>query len=99
MTMQDVCDLMLHVKLQDNQESGPYATTQQNLAHQVVHLALQKGTTDNVAVVVVPLGSSSSSTTALKDWSHLEDHSKASISPLQSIPYQLKHGSLSDQYL
>lgn len=98
MTMQDVCDLMLHVKLHANQESGSFTTTQQNLADYIVQLALQKGTTDNVAAVVVPLGSSSSSTTASKDWSHLEKNPKSSILPLQSIPFQSKHGTLTITY-
>ncbi|XP_062197155.1 uncharacterized protein LOC133900076 isoform X2 [Phragmites australis] len=90
MTMQDVCDLMLHVKLRANRELGSFDSTQQNLADYVVHLALQKGTTDNVAAVVVPLGSPSSSVTTLEDWSHLEENSETSITPFQTIPYLLK---------
>lgn len=90
MTMQDVCDLMLHRKLGVNQELGSFAITQQNLADYVVHLALQKGTTDNVAAVVVPLGSPSSSGATLEDWYHIKGNSKAFISPLQTVPYQQK---------
>uniref|UniRef100_A0A0E0MGN4 protein-serine/threonine phosphatase n=1 Tax=Oryza punctata TaxID=4537 RepID=A0A0E0MGN4_ORYPU len=90
MTMQDVCDLMLHVKLGVNQELGSFAVTQQNLADYVVDLALEKGTTDNVAAVVVPLGSHYSSKVTLEDWYMLEENSKTSISPLQTIPYQQK---------
>uniref|UniRef100_A0A0D9XTM4 protein-serine/threonine phosphatase n=1 Tax=Leersia perrieri TaxID=77586 RepID=A0A0D9XTM4_9ORYZ len=90
MTMQDVCDLMLHVKLGVNQELGSFAITQQNLADYVVDLALEKGTTDNVAAVVVPLGSHYSSEVSLEDWYGLEENSKKSVSPLQTIPYQQK---------
>ncbi|TVU25061.1 hypothetical protein EJB05_27537, partial [Eragrostis curvula] len=90
MTMQDVCDLMLNVKLHANQESGSFGTTQQNLADYIVHRALKKGTTDNVASVVVPLGSPSSSATTLEDWSHLEENPQTFILPLQNVPYQLK---------
>ncbi|KAL6654871.1 hypothetical protein ACP70R_008336 [Stipagrostis hirtigluma subsp. patula] len=90
MTMQDVCDLMLHVKLRVNGKLGSFASTQQNLADYVVHLALQKGTTDNVAAVVVPLGSPGSSDTAFEDRSHLEENPKTSILPFQTSPYQLK---------
>ncbi|KAL6841604.1 hypothetical protein ACP4OV_028543 [Aristida adscensionis] len=89
MTMQDVCDLMLHVKLHVNRELGSYSSTQQNLADYVVHLALKKGTTDNVAAVVVPLGSPSSSDATLEDLSHLEENPKTSILPFQANPYQL----------
>ncbi len=66
--MQDVCDLMLRVKLGVNQELGSFAVTQQNLADYVVDLALEKGTTDNVAAVIVPLGSQYSFKVTLKDW-------------------------------
>uniref|UniRef100_A0A0A9G9P9 protein-serine/threonine phosphatase n=1 Tax=Arundo donax TaxID=35708 RepID=A0A0A9G9P9_ARUDO len=92
--MQDVCDLMLHVKLR-----AKSASTQQNLADYVVHLALQKATTDNVAAVVVPLGSPRSSVTTLEDSSHLDENPKTSIMPFQTIPYQLEPGSLTDQLL
>lgn len=92
--MQDVCDLMLHRKLGVNQELGSFAITQQNLADYVVHLALQKGTTDNVAAVVVPLGSPSSSGATLEDRYHIKGNSKAFISPLQTVPYQQKSGTL-----
>uniref|UniRef100_A0A0E0F735 protein-serine/threonine phosphatase n=1 Tax=Oryza meridionalis TaxID=40149 RepID=A0A0E0F735_9ORYZ len=90
MTMQDVCDLMLRVKLGVNQELGSFAVTQRNLADYVVDLALEKGTTDNVAAVIVPLGSHYSSKVTLEDWYMLEENSKTSISPLQTIPYQQK---------
>uniref|UniRef100_A0A0E0Q5S8 protein-serine/threonine phosphatase n=1 Tax=Oryza rufipogon TaxID=4529 RepID=A0A0E0Q5S8_ORYRU len=60
MTMQDVCDLMLYVKLGVKQELGSFAVTQQNLADYI-------GTTDNVAAVIVPLGSHYSSKVTLKD--------------------------------
>ncbi|KAL5204664.1 hypothetical protein ABZP36_009535 [Zizania latifolia] len=95
MTMQDVCDLMLHVKLGVNQELESFAITQQNLADYVVHLALQKGTTDNVAAVVVPLGSHYSSIDTIQDWYRLEENSKTSILPLQTIPYQQKSDGVS----
>uniref|UniRef100_A0A0E0N1Z8 Uncharacterized protein n=1 Tax=Oryza rufipogon TaxID=4529 RepID=A0A0E0N1Z8_ORYRU len=39
-TMQDVCDLMLYVKLGVKQELGSFALTQQNLADYVVDLSL-----------------------------------------------------------
>ncbi|CAL4980383.1 unnamed protein product [Urochloa decumbens] len=90
MTMQDVCDLMLHAKLHVNQDLGSSAITQNNLADYVLRVALQKGTTDNVAAVVVPLGSPSSTGTTLEDWSQFEENLKTSISPVQNIPYQLK---------
>uniref|UniRef100_J3N989 protein-serine/threonine phosphatase n=1 Tax=Oryza brachyantha TaxID=4533 RepID=J3N989_ORYBR len=90
MTMQDVCDLMLHVKLGANQELGSFAITQQNLADYVVDLALEKGTTDNVAAVVVPLGSHYSSKVTLEDLFRLEQNSRTSILSLQTIPYQQK---------
>ncbi|CAD6253396.1 unnamed protein product [Miscanthus lutarioriparius] len=48
-----------------------------------------KGTTDNVAAVIVPLGSPGSTGTTLKDWSQFEDL-KTSISPVLNIPYGLK---------
>jgi serine/threonine protein phosphatase PrpC len=99
MTMQDVCDLMLHAKLRINQDLGSSAITQHNLADYVVRVALQKGTTDNVAAVVVPLGPPSSAGTTLEDWSQFEGNLKTSISPLQNIPYQLKSGSLTDHLL
>jgi len=88
MTMQDVCDQMLNVKLRVNQDLRSSAITQHNLADYVVRVALQKGTRDNVAAVVVPLGPPSSGTT-LEDWSQFEENLKTSISPLQNIPYQL----------
>jgi len=88
MTMQDVCDLMLNAKLRVNQDLRSSAITQHNLADYVVRVALQKGTRDNVAAVVVPLGPPSSGTT-LEDWSQFEENLKTSISPLQNIPYQL----------
>ncbi|XP_022684859.1 uncharacterized protein LOC101768355 isoform X1 [Setaria italica] len=90
MTMQDVCDLMLHAKFHVNQDFGSSAITQHNLADYVVRVALQKGTTDNVAAVVVPLGSPSSAGTTLEDWSQFEENLKTSILPVQNIPYQLK---------
>ncbi|KAF8673130.1 hypothetical protein HU200_048677 [Digitaria exilis] len=90
MTMQDVCDLMLHAKLHVNQDLGSSAITQHNLADYVVRVALQKGTTDNVAAVVVPLGSPSSPGMTLEDWSQFEENLKTSISPSLNIPYQLK---------
>ena len=90
--MQDVCDLMLNVKLRVNQDLGSSAITQHNLADYVVRVALQKGTRDNVAAVVVPLGPPSSAGTTLEDWSQFEQNLKTSISPLQNIPYQLKPG-------
>jgi len=65
------------------------------LADYLVHVALQKGTTDNVAAVIVPLGSPGSTGTTLKDWSQFEDL-KTSISPVLNIPYGLKPGSLTD---
>ena len=40
MIMQDVCDLMLHVKFDVKQELGSFAVTQQNLADYVVDLSL-----------------------------------------------------------
>uniref|UniRef100_A0A0E0BC80 Uncharacterized protein n=1 Tax=Oryza glumipatula TaxID=40148 RepID=A0A0E0BC80_9ORYZ len=40
MTMHDVCDLMLYVKLGVKQELGSFAVTQQNLADYVVDLFL-----------------------------------------------------------
>ena len=95
--MQDVCDLMLRVKLGVNQELGSFAVTQQNLADYVVDLALEKGTTDNVAAVIVPLGSHYSSKVTLEDWYMLEENSKTSISPLQTIPYQQKSGRFNVQ--
>ncbi|RLM69785.1 hypothetical protein C2845_PM17G12240 [Panicum miliaceum] len=90
MTMQDVCDLMLNAKLHVNQDLGSSAITQHNLADYVVRVALQKGTRDNVAAVVVPLGPPTSAGTTLEDWSQFEENLKTSISPLQNIPYQLK---------
>nr|CAB3490154.1 unnamed protein product [Digitaria exilis] len=93
MTMQDVCDLMLHAKLHVNQDLGSSAITQHNLADYVVRVALQKGTTDNVAAVVVPLGSPSSPGMTLEDWSQFEENLKTSISPSLNIPYQLKSGT------
>ncbi|WVZ50838.1 hypothetical protein U9M48_002054 [Paspalum notatum var. saurae] len=90
MTMQDVCDLMLHAKFLVKQDFGSSSITQHKLADYVVHAALQKGTTDNVAAVVVPLGSSSSTCTSLEDWSQFEENLKTSIFPIQNIPYQLK---------
>ncbi|KAJ1276050.1 hypothetical protein BS78_05G184500 [Paspalum vaginatum] len=90
MTMQDVCDLMLHAKFHVKQDFGSSSITQHNLADYVVHAALQKGTTDNVAAVVVPLGSSSSTCTSLEVWSQFEENLKTSIFPIQNIPYQLK---------
>lgn len=99
MTMQDVCDLMLHAKLRVNQDLGSSAITQHNLADYVVRVALQKGTTDNVAAVVVPLGSPSSPGMTLEDWSQFELNLKTSISPIQNIPYQLKPGNLTDHLL
>jgi hypothetical protein len=99
MTMQDVCDMMLHAKLGVNQDFDSFAVAQQNLADYVVHLALQKGTTDNVAAVVVPLGSPSSSGATIEDWHHIEENSRTSLLPLQSIPYQHKSGRLSVRLL
>jgi len=95
MTMQDVCDLMLHAKFRVKHDFGSSAMTQHNLADYLVHVALQKGTTDNVAAVIVPLGSPGSTGTTLKDWSQFEDL-KTSISPVLNIPYGLKPGSLTD---
>ncbi|XP_051181071.1 uncharacterized protein [Lolium perenne] len=95
MTMQDVCDMMLHAKLGDNQDFESFSVAQQNLADYVVHLALQKGTTDNVAAVVVPLGSPSSSGATIEDWHHLEENSRTSLLPLQTIPYQHKSDGVS----
>ena len=92
--MQDVCDMMLHAKLGVNRDVESFSVAQHNLADYVVHLALQKGTTDNVAAVVVPLGSPSSSGATIEDWPHLEENSGTSILPLQTIPYQHKSGRL-----
>ena len=97
--MQDVCDMMLHAKLGVNQDFESFSVAQQNLADYVVHLALEKGTTDNVAAVVVPLGSSSSSGATMEDWPHLEENSRTSILPSQTIPYQHKSGRLSVRLL
>jgi serine/threonine protein phosphatase PrpC len=96
MTMQDVCDLLLHAKFRISQDFGSSAITQHNLADYVVRVALQKGTTDNVAAVVVPLGSPSSAGTTLEDWFQFqfEENLKMSILPVHNIPYQLKPGSL-----
>ena len=96
--MQDVCVLMLNAKLRVNQDLRSSAITQHNLADYVVRVALQKGTRDNVAAVVVPLGPPSSGTT-LEDWSQFEENLKTSISPLQNIPYQLNPGTLTDHLL
>uniref|UniRef100_A0A453SJP9 protein-serine/threonine phosphatase n=1 Tax=Aegilops tauschii subsp. strangulata TaxID=200361 RepID=A0A453SJP9_AEGTS len=90
MSMQDVCDMMLYAKYGVNQDFEPLAVVQQNLADFIVHLALQKGTTDNVAAVIVPLGSPSSSGARIEDWHHLEENSVTSVLPLQTIPYQHK---------
>ncbi|CAD6256465.1 unnamed protein product [Miscanthus lutarioriparius] len=90
MTMQDVCDLMLHAKFRVKHDFGYSAMTQHNLADYLVHVALQKGTTDNVAAVIVPLGSPGSTGTTLKDWSQFEEDLKTSISPVLNIPYGLK---------
>jgi len=94
MTMQDVCDLMLHAKFHVQHNFGSSAITQHNLADYVVHVALQKGTTDNVAAVIVPLGSPGSTGTTLKDWSQFEEDLKTSISPVLNIPYRLEPGEL-----
>ncbi|KAM3192607.1 hypothetical protein ACQJBY_069677 [Aegilops geniculata] len=90
MSMQDVCDMMPYAKYGVNQDFEPLAVVQQNLADFIVHLALQKGTTDNVAAVIVPLGSPSSSGARIEDWHHLEENSVTSVLPLQTIPYQHK---------
>ncbi|KQJ88071.1 uncharacterized protein LOC100827416 isoform X2 [Brachypodium distachyon] len=88
MTMQDVCDMMLHAKLGVNQGFETSVVAQQNLADYIVHLALQKGTTDNVATVVVPLVSASSSVATIENELHLEENSRKSVLPLHTIPYQ-----------
>ncbi|ONK76526.1 uncharacterized protein A4U43_C03F29160 [Asparagus officinalis] len=67
MTTQDVCNLLWDEKLRTNVKSDARHSAMHSLADHIVEAGFRKGTVDNMAVIVVPLGSSGKSGFFIED--------------------------------
>ncbi|OMO77631.1 hypothetical protein CCACVL1_14928 [Corchorus capsularis] len=68
LSLQDVCDLLWEVKAHGTMGSGLSSSCSLSLADCLVNAAFEKGSMDNMAAVVVPLGSSYLSQSLLTEW-------------------------------
>lgn len=85
MTTQEVCDLLWHENLRFKMKLQSSHIVKHHLAHPIVNTAFDRGTIDNIATVVVPLGSDDISGTASKHWYDLEESSDVVAFGLETI--------------
>nr|CAD1822491.1 unnamed protein product [Ananas comosus var. bracteatus] len=85
MTTQEVCDLLWHENLRFKMKLQSSHIVKHHLAHSIVNTAFDRGTIDNIATVVVPLGSDDISGTASKHWYDLEESSNIVAFGLETV--------------
>ncbi|XP_072990373.1 uncharacterized protein [Typha latifolia] len=92
MTTQEVCDLLLHEKHRMSENSPSLQTITNSFAESIVKTAFQRGTTDNIAAVVVPLEALGFSEAIVKDSHHYhqERSFETSVFGLHTVSYERK---------
>ncbi|XP_058105319.1 uncharacterized protein LOC131248856 isoform X4 [Magnolia sinica] len=85
MTVQDICDLIWDVHIQDREKSEPFCTNTKLLADCIVNTAFERGSMDNVAAVVVPLASDDISRTQLRESCDLDGSVDSSARGMQKL--------------
>ncbi|XP_019708885.3 uncharacterized protein [Elaeis guineensis] len=99
MTTQEVCDLLWYEKLRAQMNSDSIHTIKHPLADYIVKIALEKGSMDNMAVVVVPLGSISIFGSVVKDGCDSEETSGLSFFGLHSFLLKKSDDAISTSLL
>ncbi|WOK99236.1 hypothetical protein Cni_G07948 [Canna indica] len=83
LTMQEVCDLLWYENLKDYAELGNIHSMTYSLADLLVKAAFERGTMDNMAVVVIPLRPTSNSGTSMGNEFDLEENPDSSLLGVQ----------------
>ncbi|XP_038987850.1 uncharacterized protein LOC103718236 isoform X3 [Phoenix dactylifera] len=99
MTTQEVCDLLWYEKLRADMNSDSIRTIKHSLADYIVKIALEKGSMDNMAVVVVPLGSFSIFGSVVKDGCDSEETSDSSFFGLHRFLFKKSDDAISTSLL
>jgi len=98
MTTKDVCDLLRNEKVTTNLKSDVKSSTSHSLADCLAEVAFRKGTVDNMAAIVVPLGSNDTSEYFVEDECDKEGASDLSLFVLQRALDRESGGHLTFSY-